>query len=815
MLKRALWAGLALAGILGSWLGARALKEAMSTCRSLYLVDNAGSQLESELEFQTQESRRAFLYAMATSDPNEQLPYIDQARAASNRVTDLAQRIRLLGGPEIGAWVDSFKRAWAKYGAARDEIVADILEGNIGGAVRAEHGRGQPAFLASLHSLHSLKYVLESHARADSELVDSTLKRCVFGLAAFALSTFLIVAWLAHANRDRRLALQTLHENNVVLEAAQKLEQQRAAILEMVSKHAALPQTLSEIAGMAPQSSAEAGAAVWAAAGDFLHLQVAANLPVHLVNALKEFLLPRSDEISSPESEIEIRRTKLAAHSGLASTESRILHDALGRVIGLLEVFAPAENRAVRGNVLNQMAHLAAVGIENALLYERLAFQAQHDILTELPNRLLFQDRVQQALQLARRHRKKTAVLWVDLDRYKQINDALGHRVGDELLREVARRLKSCLRESDTVARVGGDEFTVLAHDIADTTAADRACRKILKSLSEPMVCGAHSVAVTASIGLSLFPEHGEDAITLMRHADLAMYIAKRNGGNAHHLFSPVLGDNMLRRLQLEQELASALESEEFNLYYQPLTDRNGRMAGLEALLRWTNPRLGRVSPADFVPIAEEMGLIKKIGEWVLGTACRTGARWLNAGFEIPNIGVNVSAVQLVAKDLAALVERTLKETEFPARKLVLEITETALMNNIEQALEQMSTLRELGVRFAIDDFGTGYSSLSQLRNLPVDCLKIDRSFVRDLDPSGSGSTTLVRGIIGLAHSLDLEVVAEGVETEDQLKLLGAMGCDINQGFLLHKPMPADQVEALLKLHSPSHVVETRELAPV
>jgi diguanylate cyclase (GGDEF)-like protein len=806
ILRRALWMAPALAGILGSVLGARALKQAMSTCQSLYRVDNAGSQIESELEFETQESRRAFLYAMTIRDPNEQLPHIDLARAASRRVEILAHRIRQLGVPEIGAWVDGFERAWGKYVVARDEIVADILEGNIAASIEVEGTEGQPAFLQALWSLHRLKSVLDSHARADSALVDSTLKRCAAGLAAFAICMLLVVVLLGQANRERRLALESLHANNLVLANAQKMEQQRAAILEMVSKHASLPRTLTEIVEMAPQSSADAGAAVWAAAGEFLHFQVAANLPLKLVKPLKELLLPRNDAISAPSAELQMHRADLAMESGLGVTEARVLHDAGGRVIGMLQVFARGASSAVRGNVVDQMAHLAAVGIENTLLYERLAFQAQHDTLTELPNRMLFQDRVQQALQLARRHRRKAAVLWIDLDRYKQINDALGHRVGDEVLREVAMRLRSCLRESDTVARVGGDEFTVLAHDIASTPAADLVCHKILKALSEPMVCGEHSVAVSGSIGISIFPEHGEDPITLMRHADLAMYIAKRNGGNAHHMFSPALGDNMQRRLQLEQELASALENEEFTLYYQPLTDRNGRLAGLEALLRWTSPALGRISPADFIPIAEEMGLIQKIGEWVLQTACRTGARWLNAGLVVPNIAVNVSAVQFVARDLASLVERTLRETEFPARKLVLEITETALMNNIEQALEQMSSLRDLGVRFAIDDFGTGYSSLSQLRNLPVDCLKIDRSFVKDLDSSGSGSTTLVRGIIGLAHSLQLEVVAEGVETQEQLTMLGAMGCDINQGFLLYKPMPSEQVEALLELHSSARV---------
>ena len=479
----------------------------------------------------------------------------------------------------------------------------------------------------------------------------------------------------------------------------------------------------------------------------------------------------------------------------------------------MLQVFAPGQDAAVRANVLDQMAHLAAVGIENTLLYERLAFQAQHDTLTELPNRLLFQDRVQQALQLARRHRKKAALLWIDLDRYKQINDTLGHRVGDEVLCEVGRRLKGCLRESDTVARVGGDEFTVLAHDVNSPADADLVCSKILTALSRPMLSGEHAVTVTASIGVSIFPEHGQDPIALMRHADLAMYMAKHHGGNAHNLFSPALGDSMHKRLQIEQELIAALEHGEFTLHYQPLTDRTGRLAGLEALLRWTNATLGRVSPADFIPIAEEMGLIQNIGDWVLRTACDAGARWLGAGLEVPNIAVNVSAVQFVAKDLASIVKRVLTSTEFPAGKLVIEITESALMNNIEQTLEQMAALRDLGVRFAIDDFGTGYSSLSQLRNLPVDCLKIDRSFVKDLDSSGSGSTTLVRGIIGLAHSLDLEVVAEGVETQEQLTLLGAMGCDINQGFLLFKPMPAEEIEKLLVAQPDTRVDDVLSLA--
>ena len=813
VVRRGLWAAPALAGILGCIFGARALKQAMNTCQSLYLVDTAGSQIESDLEFEIQESRLAFLYAMATHDPNEQLPYIDQAREASRLVGDMAHQMRLLRAPEIGGWVDGFDLSWRKYGAARDEIVADILVGNIAGSIDAENRRGQPAFLAALRSLHSLKAVLKNHAREDSALVDRTLKRCALGLAAFTIGMLLIVVLLSRANRARHLALESLRATNFDLAYARKMEQQRAAVLEMVSKHAPLPRTLTEIVEMAPQSNTDAGAAVWAAAGDFLRFQVAANLPEKLVQTLRELLLPRTDEISGPGTELEARRVALAAASGLSSGQSRVLHDAGGRVIGMLQMFAPAGNTAVLPAMLNQMAQLAALGIENTLLYERLSFQAQHDILTDLPNRMLFQDRVQQALQLSRRHHKQAAVLWIDLDRYKQINDALGHRVGDEVLCEVGHRLKSCLRESDTVARVGGDEFTVLVYDIVSAAGAGEVCRKILTALAQPISSGDHRVAVTASIGVSLFPEHGEDPITLMRHADLAMYTAKRNGGNAYHLFSPALGDSMQRRIQIEHELTAALQQNEFTLHYQPLTDRAGRLAGLEALLRWTNATLGRISPADFIPIAEEMGLIPNIGEWVLQTACHTGARWLSAGFDVPNIAVNMSAVQFVSRDLASLVGRTLKETGFPPSRLVIEITETALMNNMERTLEHMAILRDLGVRFAIDDFGTGYSSLSQLRNLPVDCLKIDRSFIKDLDSSGGGSTTLVRGIVALAHSLQLEVVAEGVETEEQLTLLAAMGCDVNQGFLLYKPMPEDQVEALLKKRSPALVEDPPVLA--
>ena len=797
--KRVLVTVLTLAGIAASVLAARALKQAIDGCEDLNRVDTAGLQTESALEYETQESRRAFLYALAISDPNDQLPYIDQARVASERVHDGLRRLDALGAPDIARCVREFERSWQLYSQARDEIVAYILEGNTPGAVRVERSRGEPAFLAALHDLHQLRSTLARDASEHSQQVDRTLRRCAAGLAAFALCTLLIVGLLGKSNRDRHVALEWLRSSNEALAAQTDLEERRASILEMVSTHEHLSRTLGTIVELAPKCSPGAGAAVWAAAGSDLQFQMAANLPDAMIDQLRRQSLPRGEELSALLPELDAGRRDLARQFGFEAIDSRTLRDASARVVGMLLVLVRPGSVAVRPAVVNQMTQLATVAIENTLLYQRLAFQAQHDTLTLLPNRTLFQDRVQQAILLSRRHRKKAALLWIDLDRYKQVNDMLGHGVGDEVLCEVARRLTNCLRESDAIARVGGDEFTVLVHDLDNSSDAELVASKILSALARPMLLGAHDLAITSSVGISMFPEHGEDPGMLLRNADLAMYCVKRSGGNEYHMFQPGLGDSLERRLHIERELKNALERNEFSLEYQPLMHRDGSLEGLEALLRWTNPALGRVSPAEFIPIAEDMGLIPTIGEWVARAAFHDGAYWIRAGYGVPWIAVNVSSIQLVDKGFGAMVENALRRCEFPARKLMLEVTETALMNNLDQAVVQMEALRHLGIRFAIDDFGTGYSSLSQLRNLPVDCLKIDRSFIKDLEPAGSGCSTMVQGIIALAHSLQLEVVAEGIETEGQLSILRAMGCDINQGFFLARPMPAYAVEKLLR----------------
>jgi diguanylate cyclase (GGDEF)-like protein len=782
-----------LGAILGSVLGTRGLQQAAISTADLYRVDTAGSQMESDLEYETEESRRAFLYALAVTDPNDQLPYVVAAREASQRVEQAANRLRALGVPEISSAVQNFERTWNNYDEARDDIMALILEGNSGGALRVESERGQPAFAAALGSLHALKAGLGVRARADSLRVNATLVRSIGGLAAFVLSTLLILGLLIQANRSRRQALESLHATNADLAAAKEMEKERASILELVSRRSALSRTLEKIVALASRCDVDAGAAIWTGNAGEAYLQVTANLPSGLQEALK--LIP--PPLGSVE-EFSGHSGKLARTFGFEASPPKEVREPSGERIGMLQMFAPAGCAPEWQAMLDQMGQLASVAIENSLLYERLAFQAQHDTLTGLPNRLLFQDRVQQACRVALRHGKKAAVIWIDLDKYKQINDTLGHRVGDEVLCEVARRLQNCLRQSDSVARVGGDEFTVLAQDLAQPADAERVAANILSAFTLPFQLASHQTTLTASLGISMFPEHGEDPITLLRNADMAMYSAKRAGGGTFQMFRSSLSDSMQRRVLLERELKTALEYRELRLEYQPLLDRNGSLDGVEALLRWNNPQAGEVSPVEFIPIAEETGLIPSIGEWVTRTACRDAARWLQLGYDVPRLAVNVSALQFAGGNFTALVKRILGECGLPPSRLELEITETALMDNLDGVIDQIELLRRLGVRFAIDDFGTGYSSLSHLQNLPVDCVKIDRSFIKDLQPGAEGCTTLVRGIIALAHNLGLQVVAEGVETAQQLALLNTLGCDINQGFYLHRPMSVEAFEELL-----------------
>ena len=420
-----------------------------------------------------------------------------------------------------------------------------------------------------------------------------------------------------------------------------------------------------------------------------------------------------------------------------------------------------------------------------------LEFQAYHDPLTGLPNRTLFADRLNLALARARRHNEPIAVLYADLDHLKRVNDTLGHTIGDLLLKQVAARFRTTVREVDTVARFGGDEFVVLLGRVKDGTVAARVAEKLVARMNEPMQVGGHTLRVTTSVGVASWPGDGDDAETLLKNADNALYQSKESGRNTYRMFAPAMNERVQHRLALEQSLVRAIERSEFSLVYQPQHDlRTPGIVGYEALLRWNDQVLGDVSPSTFVPLAEETRLIESIGDWVLERALVDARRFPGQ----TTLAVNVSALQLRDPKFPRRVEKLLAEHAFPARRLELELTESATIADDESIIRVLGDLRAQGVRIAVDDFGTGYASLSYLRRLSVDMVKIDRSFIAGVGESPADSA-IVLGIMGMAHGLNLLALAEGVETEAQCDFLSVAGCDIAQGFLLGRPAPIDQLE--------------------
>jgi diguanylate cyclase (GGDEF)-like protein/PAS domain S-box-containing protein len=438
---------------------------------------------------------------------------------------------------------------------------------------------------------------------------------------------------------------------------------------------------------------------------------------------------------------------------------------------------------------------------ERKRLDAELARLANHDALTGLPNRNLLHDRIAQALAFARRHDLRAAVMFLDLDRFKTVNDTLGHHVGDRLLMAVAERLRACLREGDTVARIGGDEFVVVLPDIGagdDLAGVDGVAEKLMESLAAPFLIEEQELFVSGSLGVGIYPRDGTDMATLLKHADIAMYRAKDEGRNNRQYYAAEMNVRAHERLALENSLRHAIERDEFELHYQPqIAVENGAIVGMEALIRWRHPSLGMVSPADFIPLAEETGLIVPIGEWVLRAACAQNRAWREAGLPPVRVAVNLSARQFRQRDVVRLVADTLGVTGLSGAGLDLELTESMLMHDPEGVIATLNGLKAMGVRIALDDFGTGYSSLAYLRRFPIDEIKIDRGFVRDFDPV-SGTAPLVPAIIGIARSLGLAVVAEGVETPEQHRYLSRQCCDRMQGYLFSRPVPATEIAALL-----------------
>lgn len=470
----------------------------------------------------------------------------------------------------------------------------------------------------------------------------------------------------------------------------------------------------------------------------------------------------------------------------LVSVSLSLLKDESGNTIGMIGVSQDITQRKKAEAELLEQKNI-------------LHHQAHHDALTELPNRVLFNDRLSQAIEKAKRHKKELALFFIDLDRFKQINDSLGHVVGDKVLQEVSNRLKAVIRREDTIARLGGDEFTVLVEDLKKGEDSARLAQKILHSLANPLYIDGQALYISSSIGISLYPQDDTDIDKLLMCADAAMYKAKDEGRNNFQFYSAEMTALALEQVVMEASLRKALEDEEFIVYYQPqVNGESGQLIGMEALVRWKHPTMGLVLPAKFIPIAEETGLIVPLDQWVMKTAMTQQVQWYRDGLNPGVLSLNLSMKLLYDKECISILSAVLEETACLPEWIELEITEEQMMINPEEAIYVLNQISEMGIKLAIDDFGTGYTSLSYLKNLPINRLKIDQSLVRNL-PDDAQDVGISKAMIILADSLGLNVITEGVETQEQKDFLIENGCKNIQGYFYAKPMPSGEMEVILK----------------
>jgi diguanylate cyclase (GGDEF)-like protein len=605
------------------------------------------------------------------------------------------------------------------------------------------------------------------------------------------IALLLTLAWLSYSHRGR--LIRALHRKG-------QLERDSQTILRMIAGREPLPLILQRIAVFA-SGGAGATCIVFRDNRGALDCFPAPAMPEELQAPIQRMAAGQwwEDLVS------------MTGNPSAGTCLAVAVRSGGGERLGAIALFRTnPDTVAGAGTWLETFGDLAAAAIENARLYERLEYQARHDALTGLPNRLYFEDRLQASVSTAKASGDRLAVLYIDLDRFKQINDTMGHRVGDLFLKLVAARLSGVMKTGQTLCRIGGDEFTVLVDRAADKPALEALAADMLAVLRIPIALEGQKLSAGASIGIAVFPEHGETPSTLQKHADSAMYRAKAAGRNRVEFFSAELLSSTAAAMNIEQMLHRALDEDLFELHYQPQFTLTGEVAGMEALLRMRDAKGDLISPADFIPLAEETGLIVPIGAWVLHEACRQLREWLDEGLQCSKIAINVSALQIARPSFADEVAAVLVEMRIDPRLLELELTESAIMGNLVESKRQMEKLRALGVGIAVDDFGTGYSSLSYLQNLPIDVLKIDRSFVQAITGHGGG-LPMVQAILALARNLGLTVVAEGVETESQLTALRDSRCDFLQGFLFCRPQPAAEVRAYLGKAGLRPVAETRE----
>ncbi len=639
--------------------------------------------------------------------------------------------------------------------------------------------------------------------------IEEELERLREQVAALALANVHAAELMAELKEARELE-EMLRRKTADLERARETEQARSMVLEAIARNEPLDEFVAVMLEYVRRQMPEYGCSIFVSDAEGLRHVESAGLPEGVMqwlgqqqvgtNSVPGACWRRGVKMVSGVAERENAFEAVCHEHGLKACWGWPVLSSGHAVLGVLALYAQEGGQAGEAEQaeMERMVLLAGLGMEQRNLYERLHYQAHHDALTGLPNRTLFNQRLSKAIQEARQNGHEVAVLWVDLDRFKQVNDTMGHRTGDEVLRQAAARLRKAVRRDDVVARMGGDEFSVCLRNVWGAEDVMRAAQAVIAAFQQPFQTRQQEVVVNASVGVSVYPKHGSSCEELARNADLAMYGAKSAGRGRIGVYSEESDARVRDRFQIEVHLRRALERGELELYYQPqvTVKEPRRVVGVEALLRWDSPELGRVGPDRFIPVAESSGLIGEIGQWVLEEASRTLADWQERG-QLIRMAMNVSSEQFSRSDFVDRIRELVIREQLMVGLFELELTESSILKDSQQCQRNMEELRELGVRLAIDDFGTGYSSLSYLHQLPVDAVKIDRSFVKDLLARES-NLRLVEGVIRLAKALRLEVVAEGVETAEQLDKLNELGCDLAQGYYIERPMPKAQVEQLI-----------------